>query len=98
MLKRFLRKTPLRMAGALLSRNAFLELKAVSDPAEYGGAPLLGLNGVCIIGHGSSSPFAVRNAIRVACEFIHHQVNEHIVVRLEKTGASELGNSLARKS
>ncbi len=45
---------------------------------EYGGAPLLGVNGVCIIGHGSSSANAVKNAIRVAIEMIDHGMNQFI--------------------
>ncbi|MBT3376890.1 MAG: phosphate acyltransferase PlsX [Lentisphaerae bacterium] len=85
-LRRNLEKTSLRKLGYLLSRNAYRELKQVTDYAEYGGAPLLGVNGVCIIGHGSSSPRAVTNALRVAGEFILHQVNEHIVERIEHLG------------
>jgi len=85
-LKSNLQKTPLRKAGYLLSRKAYHELKQLSDYAEYGGAPLLGVNGVCIIGHGSSSPKAIRHAIRVAGEFLLHQVNERIVKRIERLG------------
>lgn len=85
-LKGLLRKNVVRMTGALLSRSAFHELKRLSDYAEYGGAPLLGINGVCIIGHGSSSPKAVCNGIRVAGEFIEHQVNDHIVERIGSLG------------
>ena len=86
MLRGLLSRNPLRMAGALLSRGAFNELKELSDSERYGGAPLLGVNGVCIIGHGSSSPFAIQNVIRVATEFVEHQVNEHIVERLGALG------------
>ena len=85
-LKDCLGKTLFRKAGYLLSRNAYRELKQMTDYAEYGGAPLLGIDGVCIIGHGSSSPKAVRNAIRVAGEFVQHQVNRHIVTRVEHLG------------
>lgn len=49
------------------------------DPDEFGGAPLLGVNGVCIICHGSSNPKAIRNAIRVAGESSAHRVNQRIV-------------------
>jgi len=45
----------------------------------YGGSPLLGVKGVCIIAHGSSSALAIQNAIRVATEAIEHNVNPHIV-------------------
>ena len=99
MLKDRLRKTPLRQAGALLSRNAFLELMAISDNDEYGGAPLLGINGVCIIAHGSSSPKAVKNALRVASEMVRKQINRHIQAKLAGIdwagvgGRSPAGNS-----
>jgi glycerol-3-phosphate acyltransferase PlsX len=49
------------------------------DYSEYGGAPLLGIDGVCIISHGSSSPKAVKNGIKLAADFVNHQVNDHIV-------------------
>jgi glycerol-3-phosphate acyltransferase PlsX len=48
------------------------------DYSEYGGAPLLGLNGVCIIGHGRSNPNAVKNAIRLAKDFVVKDVQEKI--------------------
>lgn len=82
-LKQKLTASPVRKAGAFLARNAFSELKKVGDYAEYGGAPLLGVNGICIIGHGSSSPKAIKNAIRVAGEFVENKVNEQIVERLK---------------
>jgi len=92
-LKGLMQKTPVRMAGAMLSRNAFRELKKMSDPAEYGGAPLLGVDGVCIIAHGSSSPFAIRNAIRVALEFVRNSVNDRISARLQQVvSGSDTGN------
>ena len=58
------------------------ELKEICDYEEYGGAPLLGVNGICIIGHGSSSPKAIKNAIRVAGEFIKFRINDHITARI----------------
>ncbi|MCK5803414.1 MAG: phosphate acyltransferase PlsX [Lentisphaeria bacterium] len=85
-LKRNLFKNPLRVLGAFLSRNAYRELKQACDSAEFGGVPLLGINGVCIIGHGASGPKAIRNGIRVALECIDHCVNEHIVEALSKHG------------
>ena len=78
-LKTELTRTPLRKAGSLLIQNAFRTIKRKTDYAEYGGAPLLGINGVCIIGHGASSAKAIRNAIRVARESIAHQLTHHIV-------------------
>jgi glycerol-3-phosphate acyltransferase PlsX len=64
--------------GALLLKPAFQRFKAQLDYAEYGGAPLLGVNGICIIAHGSSSPRAIKNAIKAAASFVHSDVNEYI--------------------
>ncbi len=80
-------RNPFRMTGALLAKEAFKELKEIGDYEEYGGAPLLGVNGVCIIGHGSSSPKAFKNAIRVASKFIKFRLNECITKRIAETGA-----------
>ncbi len=67
-----------RKAGYLLMRPAFEALKHRLDYAEYGGAPLLGINGISIISHGRSSDRAIKNAIRVAAEFARSDVNRHI--------------------
>ncbi len=83
-LKQELRKNPLRMLGALLAAGAFREIKRKADPDEYGGAVLLGINGICIKAHGASSPKAVMNAIRVAVEFVETQFNEHIVEEIRR--------------
>lgn len=83
-LKELLTKNALRKTGALLARNAFADFKKIVDYAEYGGAPLVGINGNCIISHGSSSPKAIMNAIRVATELINHHVNDLIVERWEE--------------
>ncbi|HTV54731.1 MAG TPA: phosphate acyltransferase PlsX [Terriglobia bacterium] len=64
--------------GYVLSRKAFLRFKRRVDYSEYGGAPLLGVRGVCLIAHGSSNANAMKNAIRVAAEFVDGQVNEKI--------------------
>lgn len=69
--------------GAVLSSSAFNELKRKMDYSERGGAPLLGVDGRCIISHGSSSAKAIKNAIRVAAEFVKKDVNKHIVEELE---------------
>ena len=65
--------------GALLMRPAFERLKKQFDYAEYGGAPLLGVDGVIFIGHGRSSPRAVRSAIRSTATFVEQKVNAHIL-------------------
>jgi glycerol-3-phosphate acyltransferase PlsX len=62
----------------LLSRSAFTDFKKRLDHTEYGGAPLLGLKGVCIITHGSSNANAIKNAIRVAAEFAESNANAEI--------------------
>jgi len=77
-LKETLKATITRQVGALLSRNAFSDFKKRLDYTEYGGAPLLGVKGVCIIAHGSSNANAIKNAIRVASEFSEARVNETI--------------------
>jgi glycerol-3-phosphate acyltransferase PlsX len=74
----------LRKFGYLLMRPAFNVLKHRLDYAEYGGAPLLGINGVSIISHGRSSARAIKNAIRVAAEFSISEVNKHIHEDIEK--------------
>lgn len=56
--------------GYLLSRQAFRRFRRRVDASEYGGAPLLGLNGLCVVGHGRSSPKAVRNAVAMAARFV----------------------------
>ncbi len=88
MLQDSLTATVTRKIGYVLARTAFDDFKKRVDYSEYGGAPLLGLKGVCIICHGRSNPNAIKNAIRVAMEFakgdvngtieaaIHHRVNE----------------------
>jgi glycerol-3-phosphate acyltransferase PlsX len=64
--------------GALLLRPALRRVKAEIDWEEYGAAPLLGVAGVCFIGHGSSKSKAFRSAIRTMTRFVEHRVNEHI--------------------
>ena len=68
-LKESLKATITGQVGALLSRSAFTDFKKRLDHTEYGGAPLLGVKGVCIITHGSSNANAIKNAVRVAAEF-----------------------------
>ena len=83
-LKTNLMKNPKRMVGAFLAKNAFAELKKISDYTEYGGAPFLGVNGVFIKAHGSSNSHALKNAIRVAGEFVEHKVNAAIIDRMKE--------------
>jgi phosphate acyltransferase len=78
LLKESLKSTITSQFGALLSRQAFAEFKKRLDYSEYGGAPLLGLKGVCIVGHGSSNSNAMKNAIRVAAQFAETKINAKI--------------------
>ncbi|MGA2115273.1 MAG: phosphate acyltransferase PlsX [Bryobacteraceae bacterium] len=64
--------------GAVLSKPAFNHFKRRLDYSETGGAPLLGVRGVCIICHGRSNSNAIKNAIRVAAEFSNGKVNQRI--------------------
>jgi phosphate acyltransferase len=77
-LRESLKSTVTSQVGALLSRKAISDFKRRLDYSEYGGAPLLGVRGVCIVGHGSSNEKAVMNGIRVAAEFAHAEVNSAI--------------------
>ena len=81
-LKESLKATITRQVGYLLSRSAFADFKKRLDHTEYGGAPLLGVKGVCLITHGSSNANAIKNAIRVAAEFAGHQINGEIEKKL----------------
>jgi glycerol-3-phosphate acyltransferase PlsX len=84
MLKGALTKTPVRMLGATLSSGAFRELKKRMDPEVYGGAVLIGLNGIVIKTHGSSRAPAMTNAIRVAAEQIRHDLNQKLLIEIAR--------------
>jgi len=83
-----LKSTVTSQVGALLSRKAFNEFKKRLDYSEYGGAPLLGVRGPCIIGHGSSNEKAVMNGIRVAAEFAQAEVNAGIEAALRRPASN----------
>lgn len=83
-LKHELVKSKIRMAGAYLAQNAFRAIKKKVNYEEYGGSPLLGVNGICIIAHGASTPLAIKNALRVAAESIEHEVNPHIIEEVRR--------------
>ncbi len=88
-LRESLKSTVTSQVGALLSRKAFSEFKKRLDYSEYGGAPLLGVRGVCIVGHGSSNEKAIMNGIRVTAEFAQAEVNASIEAAL---AASAIGD------
>jgi glycerol-3-phosphate acyltransferase PlsX len=75
--------------GAWLSRPAFRAVKRRSDPVETGGAPLLGVNGCCVIGHGKSNARAIMNGVRAAAEFASSGVNGSIASELGALGARQ---------
>jgi glycerol-3-phosphate acyltransferase PlsX len=77
-LKETLAATITRQVGYLLSRSAFSDFKKRLDHTEYGGAPLLGVKGACFVTHGSSNANAIKNAVRVAAEFVDRKINSDI--------------------
>ncbi len=86
-LKHEINSSPFRQLGALMAKGAFKATLERGNYETYGGSPLLGVNGVTIIAHGSSSPRAIKNAIRVAAESVRHHVNPHIEEEIQKSGA-----------
>jgi glycerol-3-phosphate acyltransferase PlsX len=78
MLREEARQSPMYGAGLLMAKGAFLNLKRKVDYTEYGGAPLLGVNGACLIGHGRSNAKALRNAIR----FAHSYASSGVIRRI----------------
>jgi glycerol-3-phosphate acyltransferase PlsX len=92
MLKSEMEKSFLAKLGYGLAKKAFGNFRKRVDYAEYGGAPLLGLNGIGIVCHGRSNAQAIKNAIKVATEMVRHRVNDHILQLLmgtENNGISE---------
>jgi len=87
-LKEEMTRNPMRLAGALMLRKGIQSIKERSDPETNGGAPLLGVNGVCIIGHGSSSSVAVCNAIRVSAEWVKQNINQDIEEQVKQFGTA----------
>ena len=83
-LKRRIQGHPLRMAGAILMKSSFAEIKEEMTSDTFGGAPLLGVDGISIICHGNSRPSAIMNAIRVARQLVLEDINTQIKQELEK--------------
>lgn len=78
MLKSEVTRTATRKVGAVLLKGAFDDIKKRMDYSEYGGAPLLGVNGGCIISHGRSNAKAIKNAIRVAVQSVRSHLSDDI--------------------
>jgi glycerol-3-phosphate acyltransferase PlsX len=90
MLQESLEATIAGKIGYVLSRAAYADFKKRVDYSEYGGAPLLGVRGVCIICHGRSNANAIKNAIRVAAEFSSGEINNRIEKELQRWSANGL--------
>lgn len=83
-LRESIKQSSLAQTGALLLKPTFAAIKKRLDYAEYGGALLLGVDGICLIGHGSSNALAVQSAIRVVNVCAGHQINDRIAADLKK--------------
>ena len=90
MIRRELSSSAITKAGAMLARPAFRNIKKRLDYTEYGGAPLLGVRQIVVIGHGSSNARAIRSAIRSVKEFSEHRAGERIESGIAETNAREL--------
>jgi len=73
---------PITAVGGLLAKPAFAKVRKQLDPEEVGGAPLLGVNGVVIIGHGRSTAYAVKQAVGQARQMVENKVVEAITTGL----------------
>jgi len=87
MLKKAIKSSITSQIGYALSKKAFDAFRKRTDYSEYGGAPLLGVRGVTIIGHGRSNANAVKNAVRVAAELCRSGMNEKIEQELSAAAA-----------
>jgi glycerol-3-phosphate acyltransferase PlsX len=88
MLEQCLRASISGKMGYLLAKQAFKDFKKHVDYSEYGGAPLLGVKGVCIICHGRSNANAIKNAIRIATQYAENRVNQRIETELKRWTSS----------
>jgi len=88
LLKESLNSTVQSQVGALLARKAFTNFGRRLDYSEYGGAPLLGLKGVAIVGHGASNANAIKNAIRVAKQYHESGINSRIEEELARVNSA----------
>jgi glycerol-3-phosphate acyltransferase PlsX len=87
MLKQEILKSWVSKLGYLFVRGAFNRFRKIVDYAEYGGAPLLGINGVGMICHGGSNVKAIKNAVRFAHEYARSGVTEHVTEKLTENSA-----------
>ncbi|MDD5687973.1 MAG: phosphate acyltransferase PlsX [Elusimicrobia bacterium] len=98
LIKDEIKKNPIRiMMATLMLQSVFKLIKKKIDYDEYGGAPLLGVNGVCIIGHGSSNAKAIKNGVRVCIESVNNNIIKNIKDEIAKvshltSGGNDNGN------
>ncbi len=86
LMKQYMRKSlPAQLGAMLMKKRVFANLKKQIDPHEYGGAPLLGINGCAIIGHGNSNAKAIKNAILQAIAYSNSNINSSIEALLTET-------------
>ncbi len=86
LIKNELKKNPLNLLAAPVLQNVFKHIRKKVDYDEYGGAPLLGVNGVSVIGHGSSNAQAIKKGLRTTIEAVENNINNHIQEEITKIG------------
>jgi phosphate acyltransferase len=91
MLKKAIKSSIASQVGYVLSKQAFDSFRKRTDSSETGGAPLLGVRGITVIGHGRSNAVAVKNAIRVASELCRTHFNEKIEQELSASAVASRG-------
>ncbi len=79
LVRREVKKSPVAMLGALLMKSCMKDIKKHADYSEYGGAPLLGVNGLVMISHGRSNAKAIKNAIRATIREIENNMIDHVI-------------------
>jgi len=84
LLRREIKKSPLAVLGAWIMKSRLNHIKKLADYTEYGGAPLLGVNGLVMISHGRSSPKAIKNAIKATIREIEHNILKVITEDIER--------------
>jgi len=94
MLREEAQRSPVYGAGLLMAKGAFRSLKRKVDYSEYGGAPLLGVNGACLIAHGRSSAKAIRNAVRFASSYSASDVIDRIGEKILEVLAAPRGEGV----
>lgn len=84
MMKREIAKSPLALTGAFLMRRGLRHIKKLTDYSEYGGAPLLGVQGLVMISHGRSNPKAIKNAIKATISEFEHNLIEKMINEISR--------------